>query len=172
MRSLLQIIGKQETSNDRVFYLNLNKCNMRYTIEIKQHQVQKENLIIPFIYEKLLETEIEEIQIDESLVSKLHKVANKIAYETRRGAGNTIIAPKSLIEILNQYVSGFEFIESDLPDQSLVIIAYKGKMTDTLEQVDTGIIAASSDSIHYDGIFIRSNYNEFYKVLKIIWYYC
>jgi putative methionine-R-sulfoxide reductase with GAF domain len=167
MRSLLQIVGKQQTIDNRAFYLHLDTSKEIYSLTIKQSLVQRENDTLGYIYDKLLELDKNPLTLNENLRYQLQSYSNLIAQETRRGNGTTIIVPKYVLDFIGNEFSGFEFIESDLPDQSLVIMTYQGKMTHITEHLDVGIIVTTDKDTHYDGVLIRNDYNKFYKVLQL-----
>lgn len=166
MRSLLQLVGHQEIHNNRVFHLALDYTDHRLSLKVKQHLVQHETNAVEYIYDKLLDLDQDTIRLTDILFN-LHRHSYQIADKTRRGRGKYIIAPKYVIDYIGNDTRAFEFIESDLPDQSLIIIGYKSDREE-VQNVDSSIIIGSSDNKYYDEVFIRPDYHSFYKVLKIV----
>ena len=116
-----------------------------------------------------------QINYDDSLLDVLLKSSNKIAWETRRGAGNVIICSsntaKKIIEehnLTSSYpvdkydvcVGRYNIVRHSLPDNK-VIVMYRGPM-----DVDSGIIFHEDTGMFYS-ILDKQNTLSYYQVLEL-----
>jgi hypothetical protein len=121
-------------------------------------------------------TEVENPADKPDLLGRINSAATRIATETRRGAGNFIIASQKLIDEIRfkaemhhftHIESMFKLVVEESLDDHTIVVAYKGPKT----EIDAGVIIAlhklDVDNVSYA---ISDSYErsyDYYQVLKV-----
>jgi hypothetical protein len=165
MRSLLELLPTQQIIDKRLQYTSYSPI----LLEIKQQLAQYEDNAIEYAYNTLQALAVPYSIYNNSIFEISRYLSDSVSVNGPRSMFSTILcSAKNLDKIqparFNNTVDSLlvKWIESDLPNQDLVILSYSD-----VNNTDAGIILGTDRTNHVTGLLIRPDYKNYFKVLEI-----